>query len=49
MKTDETDQYHVYWAGLTPDGDGKYPITQLTFGPYEYYGFRLEKPAEAAS
>jgi hypothetical protein len=35
MKTDESDQYHVYWAGLTPDADGKYPITQLTFGPYD--------------
>jgi hypothetical protein len=35
MKTDESDQYHVYWAGLTPNGDGKYPITQLTFGPYD--------------
>jgi Hydrazine synthase alpha subunit middle domain len=35
MKKDESDQYHVYWAGLTRGEDGKFPITQLTFGPYD--------------
>lgn len=34
MKRDDSDKYHVYWAGLTRD-DGKFPITQLTFGPYD--------------
>jgi hypothetical protein len=35
MKKDGSDQYHVYWAGLTRGADGKFPITQLTFGPYD--------------
>jgi hypothetical protein len=35
MKKDGSDQYHVYWAGMTRGDDGKYPITQLTFGPYD--------------
>jgi Hydrazine synthase alpha subunit middle domain len=35
MKRDESDKYHVYWAGLTRGEDGKFPITQLTFGPYD--------------
>lgn len=35
MKRDASDQYHVYWAGLTRGDDGKFPITQLTFGPYD--------------
>jgi hypothetical protein len=35
MKRDGSDQYHVYWAGLTRGDDGKFPITQLTFGPYD--------------
>ncbi|MDF3066205.1 MAG: hypothetical protein K0R38_1806 [Polyangiaceae bacterium] len=35
MKRDAADQYHVYWAGLTRGDDGKFPITQLTFGPYD--------------
>jgi hypothetical protein len=35
MKKDETDQYHVYWAGLERGDDGKFPVNQLTFGPYD--------------
>jgi hypothetical protein len=35
MKRDASDHYHVYWAGLTRGDDGKFPITQLTFGPYD--------------
>jgi len=35
MRKSDTDQYHVYWAGLTRGADGKFPITQLTFGPYD--------------
>ncbi|HXK17325.1 MAG TPA: hypothetical protein VNG33_05975, partial [Polyangiaceae bacterium] len=35
MKKDKSDQYHVYWAGLTRGADGKFPINQLTFGPYD--------------
>ena len=35
MKKDESDQYHVYWAGLTRGDDGKFPISQLTFGPFD--------------
>jgi hypothetical protein len=35
MKKDGSDQYHVYWAGLTRGEDGKFPINQLTFGPYD--------------
>jgi hypothetical protein len=35
MKKDESDQYHVYWAGLTRGEDGKFSVNQLTFGPYD--------------
>lgn len=35
MKKDGSDQYHVYWAGVARADDGKFPITQLTFGPYD--------------
>jgi len=35
MKKDSADAYHVYWAGLTRGADGKFPITQLTFGPHD--------------
>jgi hypothetical protein len=35
MKRDGSDQYHVYWAGLSRGDDGKFPITQLTFGPHD--------------
>jgi len=35
MKKDPADAYHVYWAGLERGEDGKFPITQLTFGPYD--------------
>ncbi|HMJ15676.1 MAG TPA: hypothetical protein VK524_29870 [Polyangiaceae bacterium] len=35
MKTSGDDNYHVYWASLTPGGDGKYEIHQLTFGPQD--------------
>lgn len=35
MKKDGSDFYHVYWAGLTRGDDGKFPITQLTFQPYD--------------
>ncbi len=35
MKKDASDYYHVYWAGLTRGDDGKFPITQLTFQPYD--------------
>jgi hypothetical protein len=35
MKKDSSDQYHVYWAALTRGDDGKFPIHQLTFGPYD--------------
>lgn len=33
MRRDRNDFYHVYWAPLDMDGD--YPVTQLTFGPYD--------------
>jgi Hydrazine synthase alpha subunit middle domain len=35
MKKDDADKYHVYWAGLTRGEDGKFPIEQLTSGPYD--------------
>lgn len=35
MKKDATDHYHVYWAGLSREEDGKFSINQLTFGPYD--------------
>jgi len=35
MKKDGSDFYHVYWAGLTRGDDGKFPITQLTFVPFD--------------
>jgi hypothetical protein len=35
MKKDPSDYYHVYWAGLTRGDDGKFPITQLTFQPFD--------------
>ena len=35
MKTDGQDNYHVYWASLSPGGDGKYEIHQLTYGPQD--------------
>jgi hypothetical protein len=35
MKKDGSDYYHVYWAGMTRGDDGKYPITQLTFQPFD--------------
>ncbi|HEY6079196.1 MAG TPA: hypothetical protein VIW29_10350 [Polyangiaceae bacterium] len=35
MKRDESDYYHVYWAGLERGDDGKFPITQLTFQPFD--------------
>jgi len=35
MKKDSADSYHVYWAGVDRGTDGKYAVTQLTFGPYD--------------
>lgn len=35
MKKDGQDSYHVYWAGLDRGRDGKFPVTQLTFGPFD--------------
>ena len=35
MKRDAHDSYHVYWAGVDRGADGKFAITQLTFGPYD--------------
>ena len=35
MKRSESDDYHVYWAPLSPNGDGRFEVTQLTFGPYD--------------
>jgi hypothetical protein len=35
MKKDGSDYYHVYWAGLTRGDDGKYPVSQLTFQPFD--------------
>jgi hypothetical protein len=35
MKKDASDYYHVYWAGLKRGDDGKFPINQLTFQPFD--------------
>ena len=35
MKKDGADNYHVYTAGIDRGVDGKFVITQLTFGPYD--------------
>jgi hypothetical protein len=35
MKTSAEDNYHLYWASLSADDDGKFEIHQLTFGPYD--------------
>lgn len=35
MKKDDADRYHVYWSPLARNGEGKFDITQLTFGPYD--------------
>ena len=35
MKKDAHDSYHVYWAGVDRGADGKFAVTQLTFGPYD--------------
>ncbi|HYP87122.1 MAG TPA: hypothetical protein VEQ59_03200, partial [Polyangiaceae bacterium] len=35
MKKDGSDYYHVYWAGMERGDDGKFPITQLTFQPFD--------------
>jgi hypothetical protein len=35
MKRSENDDYHVYWSPLSPGGDGRFEVTQLTFGPYD--------------
>ena len=35
MKTDDSDHYHVYWAGVDRGTDGKYSVNKLTFGPYD--------------
>ncbi|MES1177803.1 MAG: hypothetical protein ABUL62_25990 [Myxococcales bacterium] len=35
MKKDGADSYHVYWAGVDRGANGKFPVTQLTFGPYD--------------
>jgi len=32
MKQNADDSYHIYWAALQPDSDGKFEIHQLTFG-----------------
>jgi hypothetical protein len=32
---DDSDNYHVYWAGVDRGADGKYAVHQLTFGPYD--------------
>ncbi|HTA93898.1 MAG TPA: hypothetical protein VK745_30180, partial [Polyangiaceae bacterium] len=32
---DDSDNYHVYWAGVDRDASGKYEVHQLTFGPYD--------------
>jgi hypothetical protein len=32
---DDSDNYHVYWAGVDRGADGKYDVHQLTFGPYD--------------
>ena len=35
MKKDASDSYHVYWSGVDRGADGKFAVTQLTFGPYD--------------
>ncbi|MEI9938115.1 MAG: hypothetical protein WDO69_12920 [Pseudomonadota bacterium] len=35
MKKDEHDNYHVYTSGVDRGADGKFAVTQLTFGPYD--------------
>ncbi len=35
MKTSADDNYHLYWASLSADDDGKFELHQLTFGPYD--------------
>jgi len=35
MKTDDSDHYHVYWAGVDRAATGKYEIHKLTMGPYD--------------
>jgi len=35
MKKDEDDNYHVYSSGVDRGLDGKFAVTQLTFGPYD--------------
>ncbi|HEY4106362.1 MAG TPA: hypothetical protein VGM44_20825, partial [Polyangiaceae bacterium] len=35
MKKDDTDQYHVYWAGIDRGADGKYNVHQLTMGQFD--------------
>jgi len=35
MKKDAHDNYHVYSAGVDRGADGKFAVTQLTFGPYD--------------
>lgn len=32
MKQSGSDSYHIYWAALQPNDDGKFEIHQLTFG-----------------
>jgi len=35
MKKDGADSYHVYSAGIDRGADGKFAVTQLTFGAYD--------------
>jgi hydrazine synthase alpha subunit-like protein len=35
MKRDAQDNYHVFTAGVDRAADGKFAVTQLTFGPYD--------------
>lgn len=35
MKQNGDDNYHIYWASLTRNADGKFEIHQLTFGDYD--------------
>ncbi|HKO52022.1 MAG TPA: hypothetical protein VJV79_30140 [Polyangiaceae bacterium] len=35
MKKDAQDNYHVFTAGVDRGVDGKFAVTQLTFGPYD--------------
>jgi hypothetical protein len=32
---DDSDTYHVYWAGVDRGSDGKYQVHKLTSGPYD--------------